>query len=109
MKTRERARVATAPRTSTFQMRINPRIRARAESVYADCGLTLTEAINLFIQQSLNVEGLPFVVTTKSRAAKFEQAVNRLMAEIGEGIASTAHERRGEVPALRRLLSLAAF
>ena len=36
------------------------------------------------------MEGLPFVVTTKSNAAKFEQAVNRLMAEIGEGVASTA-------------------
>lgn len=88
MRTRTRERVATAARTSTFQMRINPRIRERAESVYADCGLTLTEAINLFIQQSLNVEGLPFVVTTKSKAAKFNQAVNRLMSEIGEGVAS---------------------
>ena len=36
-----------------------------------------TEAINIFIQQSLNVEGLPFVVTPKSKAAKFEQAVGR--------------------------------
>jgi DNA-damage-inducible protein J len=93
MRTRER--VATAPRTATFQMRINPQIRKRAESVYADCGLTLTEAINLFIQQSLNVEGLPFVVTPRSKAAKLEQAVGRLMSEINLG--ATSAERDGWV------------
>ena len=56
-----------APKTSTFQFRINPQIRKRVEMVYAGCGLTLTEAINIFIQQSLNVEGLPFLVTSKSK------------------------------------------
>ena len=82
--------VATAPKTATFQFRINPRIRERVESVYANCGLSLTEAINIFIQQSLNVEGLPFVVTHKSKAAKFEQAVGRLMSEINVGAESAA-------------------
>lgn len=84
--------VATAPKTATFQMRMNPKIRSRAEAVYAECGLTLTEAINLFIQQSLNVEGLPFVVTPKSKAAKFEQAVGRLMSEINAGAESAAQD-----------------
>ena len=56
-----------APKTSTFQFRINPEIRKRVEMVYAECGLTLTEAINIFIQQSLNVEGLPFLVTSKPK------------------------------------------
>ena len=77
--------LTTAPKTSTFQFRINPEMRRRAEAVYAGCGLTLTDAINIFIQQSINVDGLPFVVTRKSKAAKFEQAVNRLMAEIAIG------------------------
>ena len=77
--------ITTAPKTSTFQFRINPAVRKRAEAVYAGCGLTLTDAINIFIQQSINVDGLPFVVTRKSKAAKFEQAVSRLMAEIAVG------------------------
>ena len=87
--------VVTAPKTATFQFRINPGIRKRVESVYANCGMTLTEAINIFIQQSLNVEGLPFVVTPRSKAAKFEQAVGRLMSEINAGAASA--ERDGWV------------
>ena len=77
--------VTAMPKTATFQFRINPKVREQAEAVYAGCGLTLTDAINIFIQQSINVDGLPFVVTRKSKAAKHEQAVNRLMAEIAAG------------------------
>ncbi len=84
--------VATAPKTATFQFRINPEIREQAETIYAECGLSLTDAINIFIQQSINVEGLPFVVMPKSKAAKFEQAVNRLMAEINVGAASAVRD-----------------
>ena len=83
--------VTAMPKTATFQFRINPQVREQAESVFAGCGLTLTEAINIFIQQSINVDGLPFVVTRKSRAAKHEQAVNRLMAEIAAGEESAAN------------------
>ena len=80
--------VATMPKTATFQFRINPKVRERVEAVYAGCGLTLTDAINIFIQQSINVDGLPFVVTRRSKVAKREQAVNRLMSEISLGEAS---------------------
>ena len=59
--------VADTSKTALFQMRINPCVRKRVEAVYADCGLTLTDAINLFLQQSLNVEGLPFTVTSKPK------------------------------------------
>lgn len=80
------------PKTSTFQFRINPQIRERVEAVYARCGLTLTDAINIFIQQSLNADGLPFVVTRKSKAAKFEQAAARFMSEIADGEESAKRE-----------------
>ncbi len=83
---------ATAPKTSTFQFRINPDVREQVEEIYAGCGLTLTDAINIFIQQSINAEGLPFMVTRKTRAARFEQAVNRLMSEIALGEESTRRE-----------------
>ena len=77
--------VSSMPKTSSFQMRINPEVKKRVEDVYASCGLTLTEAINLFIQQSINVEGLPFLVTQSSREALREQAVTLLMAELKKG------------------------
>ena len=41
--------VANAPKTSTFQMRINPEIKQQVEEVYAKQGLTFTDAVNIFI------------------------------------------------------------
>lgn len=44
--------------------------------------MTLTEAFNTFLQQSLNVEGLPFIVTTNSKEALKEQALAMLMLDL---------------------------
>ena len=74
--------VATAPKDSTFQVRINSEIKKAVEEIYANAGMTLTDAFNIFIQQSLNVEGLPFLVTTNSREALREQALVRRMLEL---------------------------
>ena len=82
--------VANAPKTATFQMRINPEIKAKVEDIYAHCGLTLTDAINIFIQQSINMEGMPLLVTQNSREAIREQAINVLMAELRKGELSAA-------------------
>lgn len=54
--------VSTAPKDTTFQMRMNSEIKKELEEVYARAGISLTDAINIFFQQSLNVGGLPFVV-----------------------------------------------
>ena len=77
--------VANAPKTATFQMRINPEIKEKVEDIYAHCGLTLTDAINIFIQQSINMGGMPMLVTQNSKEAVREQAINMLMAELRKG------------------------
>lgn len=74
--------VATAPKDTTFQVRINSEIKKAVEDIYAKTGMTLTEAFNTFIQQSLNVEGLPFLVTKNSKEALREQALARLMMDL---------------------------
>ena len=61
--------VAMAPKDSTFQLRINSEIKKAVEDIYAKTGMTLTDAINTFIQQSINMEGLPFIVTKNSKEA----------------------------------------
>ena len=52
----------------------------------------MTEAFNLFIQQSLNVEGLPFLVTSDSKELLREQAVMKLMSELKKGEDSVKSE-----------------
>ncbi len=74
--------VAVAPKDSTFQARINSEIKKAVEDIYAKSGLTLTDAFNSFIQQSLNVEGLPFIVTANSKDALKEQAMAMLMLDL---------------------------
>lgn len=74
--------VAMAPKDSTFQVRMNSEIKRAVEDIYAKTGMTLTDAFNTFIQQSLNVEGLPFIVTTNSKEALKEQALAMVMLDL---------------------------
>ena len=71
--------VATAPKDTTFQVRMNADIKKKVETIYAKTGMTLTDAFNTFIQQSLNVEGLPFIATKNSREALREQSLTMLL------------------------------
>ena len=88
----ESANVVNAPKTGTFQMRINPEIKNEAERIFSQCGLTLTDAVNVFLQQTLNVGGMPFLVTSDSREALRNQALAILMAEIQKGRDSVRSE-----------------
>jgi DNA-damage-inducible protein J len=47
-------------KTSTMTIRIDPSVKTEAESIYAHYGMTLTEAVNVFLHKSLAVRGLPF-------------------------------------------------
>ena len=77
--------VTAAPKTATFQMRINPDVKQQVEDIYARQGLTFTDAVNIFIQQSLNMGGLPFLVSPENEAYMKDKAMRRLMAEIQRG------------------------
>lgn len=88
----ENLNVMNAPKTSTFQMRINPEIKNQAEQLFQNCGMTLTDAINVFIQQAMNAGGMPFIVTQNSREALRDQAIARLMSEIQKGRDSVRSE-----------------
>lgn len=54
--------VSSAPKNTVFQIRMNSEIKSELEEVFAKSGISLTDAINIFFQQSLNMGGLPFVV-----------------------------------------------
>ena len=71
--------VARAPKDATFQVRINSEIKKTVEEIYARTGMTLTDAFNTFIQQSINVEGLPF---SSSPQVPSSWNINQVIAEI---------------------------
>ena len=78
--------VVSSAKTDMFRMRINPEIRSRLERVYAQNGLSLPDAVNVFFQQSLNAGGLPFQVTEDNAALIQAKALSRLMKELEAGL-----------------------
>lgn len=81
-----------APKTSSFQMRINPEVKSQAEAIFATYGLSLTDAVNIFIQQSLNAKGLPFLLSPENAEYMKAKSVQRLLAEIQRGWDSVTSE-----------------
>ncbi|MBR4241216.1 MAG: type II toxin-antitoxin system RelB/DinJ family antitoxin [Eubacterium sp.] len=77
--------VVSSPKTDMFRFRINPEVRKEVESLYEKNGLSLTQAINIFIQQSLNSGGLPFQVTDDNAEILKAKSMERLMKELEAG------------------------
>ncbi len=88
----QKTNIVTAPKSSSFQMRINPEVKSQAEAVFAKYGLTLTDAVNIFIQQSLNTNGLPFLLSPENAEYLKAKSVARLMSEIQAGWDSVKSE-----------------
>lgn len=47
-------------KTANINVRIDPETKASAEQLFSNFGITVTDAINIFLRQSLMVGGLPF-------------------------------------------------
>jgi len=47
-------------KTASMYIRIDPQVKADVEAIYSRYGMSLTEAINIFLHQSRNLGGLPF-------------------------------------------------
>ena len=77
--------VVTSAKTDMFRMRVNPNVRQELEQVFAKNGLTLTDAVNVFFQQSLNAGGFPFSVTEDNAAVVKAKAFSRLVKELQKG------------------------
>jgi DNA-damage-inducible protein J len=54
------------PKTANLNIRIDPETKAGAEKLYAKLGITITDAVNMFLYQSLIDGGLPFQPKVKS-------------------------------------------
>ena len=48
--------------TSTMTIRTDPEIKAQAQKVFADLGMDMTTAVNVFLRQAIRHNGFPFDV-----------------------------------------------
>lgn len=77
--------IVRSAKSDSFRLRMNPELKDQLEELYARNGLTLTDAVNIFFQQSLNAGGLPFQVTESNAQLVRSKAMKRLLAELKEG------------------------
>ncbi|MDR1939269.1 MAG: type II toxin-antitoxin system RelB/DinJ family antitoxin [Clostridiales bacterium] len=87
-------------KTDTVYMRIDPNLKANAESILSRLGLTPNEAINIFLNQVVLQRGLPFSIKippqTKEEA---EAALFERIREAEESFANEPHLTIGELKA----------
>ena len=48
-----------------INIRIDDDLKASAESLFADLGLNISTAVNIFIKQAVRNRGIPFEITAK--------------------------------------------
>ena len=61
-------------KTATINMRVSPELKSDAESIFSSLGMTLTEAINVFLHKAVMEGGLPFDVRRPRYSAETEAA-----------------------------------
>ena len=49
-------------KSTTFTFRLSPNVKQEASDLYESLGITLSDAINLFLVKSIQEGGLPFEV-----------------------------------------------
>ena len=79
-------------KTASMYIRIDPQVKSDVEAVYAQYGMSITDAINVFLYMSRNVGGLPFDLRPSVPNAETLEAieeVRRMKADPSVGKAYT--------------------
>jgi len=58
-------------KSASINMRINPEFKEKVENLFGELGLSTTEAINIFLHQSVLQGGLPFEVKNYKKSDYF--------------------------------------
>ena len=67
--------------TATIQIKIDPKLKSDAIKLFDDIGLNLSDAIKLFLKQSINSSSLPFepMVSKNLKPISPSDTVNRTL------------------------------
>jgi len=49
-------------KTTTFTFRLNPKVKQDAGELFESLGITMSDAINLFLHRAIQEEGIPFEI-----------------------------------------------
>ena len=63
-------------KTASMYIRIDPQVKADVEAIYSQYGMSITDAINVFLYTSRNVGGLPFDLRPSTPNAETLEAIS---------------------------------
>ncbi len=67
-------------KTANINIRIDPETKTKAEKLFASFGITITDAINIFLRKSIMEGGLPFEVKQPKYNEETEAAMEETRA-----------------------------
>lgn len=67
-------------KTANINIRIDPEIKSSAEKLFSSFGITVTDAINIFLHKSIMEGGLPFEVKQPCYNQETEMAIKEAKA-----------------------------
>lgn len=76
--------------TVAVQSRVSPELKEQAEAVFAALGLSTSDAIRMFLQQTVNTGGLPFQPSTRRPNAETLEARREIESGGGQVFRTTA-------------------
>jgi DNA-damage-inducible protein J len=84
-------------KSATINMRVNPQVKSDAEAIFSSLGMTLTEAINVFLYKSVMEGGLPFDVRQPRYNATTEAAMAEARAIMDGKLAAETYSSPAEM------------
>jgi len=69
-------------KTASLHIRVEEQIKAEAEQIFRSFGISVTDAINMFLHKSVMVRGIPFDIRLSSDDIKPPVQENELLAEM---------------------------
>ncbi|MDO5422596.1 MAG: type II toxin-antitoxin system RelB/DinJ family antitoxin [Eubacteriales bacterium] len=78
-------------KTATINVRIDPETKSSAEKLFSSFGITLTDAINIFLHKSIMEGGLPFEMKQPRYNAETEAAINEARAILSGQVQTTRY------------------
>lgn len=64
--------------TTLVQFRVKPELKQAAEAIFSGMGLEMNDALRVFLQQSVNVGGLPFQPSLKRPNTETQNAMRQV-------------------------------
>ncbi len=69
--------------TTVVQSKVKIEVRNQAEEIFSRAGLSMGDAIRLFLQQTINAGDIPFTITARRPSARLRKAMKESQSETG--------------------------